>query len=434
MTQNKIGFSKLSKEEKINWIATNHFANPKQAIEVLHQYKNSDEALQKLHDEFIENTLTNFYLPLGVAPNFTINGKNFTIPFAIEESSVVAAASKAAKFWGARGGFKTTILGTEKIGQVHFMYEGDKQKLTEYFHFVKPFLLSETEGITKNMQKRGGGISDIQLVDKTEALENYYQLHATFQTKDSMGANFINSCLEQFAKTFKNKSEEFGIDSIQIVMSILSNFVPNCVVRAEVSCPVSELNEDATITSSEFAEKFLTAVKIAEVEPYRAVTHNKGIMNGIDAVVLATGNDFRAVEAGIHAYASKDGKYTSLSHAKIENGIFTFWLDVPLALGTVGGLTNLHPLVKFSLEMLGNPSSTELMEIVAVAGLAQNFAALRSLTTSGIQQGHMKMHLNNILNQHQATKEEKLTVISHFENKTASHNLVVDFLESLRAK
>ena len=432
MTQNKIGFSKLSKEEKINWIATNHFANPNEAIAVLHQYRNSDEALQKLHDEFIENTLTNFYLPLGVAPNFTINGKNYTIPFAIEESSVVAAASKAAKFWGARGGFKTTILGTEKIGQVHFMFEGDKQKLTEYFNFVKPFLLSETEGITKNMQKRGGGISDIQLVDKTEALENYYQLHATFQTKDSMGANFINSCLEQFAKTFKNKSEEFGIDSIQIVMSILSNFVPNCVVRAEVSCPVSELNEDKNITSSEFAEKFLTAVKIAEVEPYRAVTHNKGIMNGIDAVVLATGNDFRAIEAGVHAYASKDGKYTSLSHAKIENGIFNFWLDVPLALGTVGGLTNLHPLVKFSLEMLGHPSATELMEIVAVAGLAQNFAALRSLTTSGIQQGHMKMHLNNILNQHQATKEEKQVVIAHFENQTASHNLVVDFLESLR--
>jgi hydroxymethylglutaryl-CoA reductase len=249
-----------------------------------------------------------------------------------------------------------------------------------------------------------------------------------------MGANFINSCLEQFAKTFKNKSEEFGIQSIQIVMSILSNFVPNCVVRAEVSCAISELNEDANITSSEFAEKFLTAVKIAEVEPYRAVTHNKGIMNGIDAVVLATGNDFRAVEAGVHAFASKNGSYTSLSHAKIENGIFTFWLEVPLALGTVGGLTNLHPLVKFSLEMLGNPSATELMEIVAVAGLAQNFAALRSLTTSGIQQGHMKMHLNNILNQHQATKEEKQLVLAHFENQTVAHNLVVDFLERLRTK
>lgn len=432
MALNTTSFSKLTKEEKINWIAEKHFSNPKEAIAVLQSYQNSDASLQKLHDEFIENTLTNFYLPLGVAPNFTINGKNYTIPMAIEESSVVAAASKAAKFWGARGGFKTTILGTEKIGQVHFMYEGDKQKLIEYFNFVKPFLFTESEGITKNMQKRGGGISDIQLIDKTEALENYYQLHATFQTKDSMGANFINSCLEQFAKTFKNKSEEFGIQSIQIVMSILSNFVPNCVVRAEVSCPISELNEDANITSNEFAEKFLTAVKIAEVEPYRAVTHNKGIMNGIDAVVLATGNDFRAVEAGVHAFASRNGSYTSLSHAKIENGIFTFWLEVPLALGTVGGLTNLHPLVKFSLEMLGNPSATELMEIVAVAGLAQNFAALRSLTTSGIQQGHMKMHLNNILNQHQATKEEKQLVLAHFENKTASHNLVVDFLEALR--
>ena len=434
MSQNTTGFSKLSKEEKINWIAAKHFSNPKEAVALLQRYQNSDASLQKLHDEFIENTLSNFYLPLGVAPNFIINGKNFSIPMAIEESSVVAAASKSAKFWAARGGFKTTILGTEKIGQVHFLYEGEKQKLIEYFNFVKPFLFAEAEGITKNMQKRGGGISDIQLIDKTSALENYYQLHATFQTKDSMGANFINSCLEQFAKTFKNKSEEFGIQSIQIVMCILSNFVPNCVVRAEVSCPVSELNEDKNNTSSEFAEKFLTAVKIAEVEPYRAVTHNKGIMNGIDAVVLATGNDFRAVEAGIHAFASKNGSYTSLSHAKIENGIFTFWLEVPLALGTIGGLTNLHPLVKFSLEMLGNPSATELMEIVAVAGLAQNFAALRSLTTSGIQQGHMKMHLNNILNQHQATKEEKQLVLAHFENQTVAHNLVVDFLESLRTK
>jgi hydroxymethylglutaryl-CoA reductase len=434
MSQNTTGFSKLSKEEKINWIAAKHFSNPKEAVALLQRYQNSDASLQKLHDEFIENTLSNFYLPLGVAPNFIINGKNYTIPMAIEESSVVAAASKSAKFWAARGGFKTTILGTEKIGQVHFLYEGEKQKLIEYFNFVKPFLFAEAEGITKNMQKRGGGISDIQLIDKTAALENYYQLHATFQTKDSMGANFINSCLEQFAKTFKNKSEEFGIQSIQIVMCILSNFVPNCVVRAEVSCPVSELNEDKNNTSSEFAEKFLTAVKIAEVEPYRAVTHNKGIMNGIDAVVLATGNDFRAVEAGVHAFASKNGSYTSLSHAKIENGIFTFWLEVPLALGTVGGLTNLHPLVKFSLEMLGNPSATELMEIVAVAGLAQNFAALRSLTTSGIQQGHMKMHLNNILNQHQATKEEKQLVLAHFENQTVAHNLVVDFLESLRTK
>src|SRR5690606_14979945 len=168
-----------------------------------------------------------------------------------------------------------------------------------------------------------------------------------------------------------------------------------------------------------FAERFVQAVQIAEVEPFRAVTHNKGIMNGIDAVILATGNDFRAVEAGVHAYAAKNGQYSSLSHAKIENGIFSFWLEVPLALGTVGGLTSLHPLVKLSLEMLENPSASQLMEIVAVAGLAQNFAALRSLTTTGIQDGHMKMHLLNILNQFEATEEEKTTLINHFKNHVA---------------
>lgn len=435
--QHKTGFSKLSKEEKINWIAETYFSNPAEAKQTLLQYWNSNLEIQKLHDEFIENTITNFYLPLGVAPNFTINGKNYTIPFAIEESSVVAAASKAAKFWGARGGFKTTILGTEKIGQVHFLYQGDTTKLHQYFDFIKPTLFADTESITKNMQKRGGGITSLSLVDKTTELENYYQIHATFETKDSMGANFINSCLEQFAKTFKDNASSFETftaeeSDILIIMSILSNFVPNCLVRAEVSCPVTELNEDKNIAPELFAEKFVTAVKIAEIETYRAVTHNKGIMNGIDAVVIATGNDFRAVEAGVHAYASRNGKYASLSHAKIENGIFTFWLDVPLALGTVGGLTSLHPLVKFSMEMLGNPSAQELMEVIAVAGLAQNFAALRSLTTSGIQQGHMKMHLNNILNQHKATKEEKEKVLAYFAEQTVSHNLVVDYLESLR--
>ena len=438
MTQNVKGFSKLSKEEKINWITNNYFINPLEAKESLTKYWNSDENLQKLHDEFIENTLTNFYLPYGVAPNFIINGKNYTIPMAIEESSVVAAASKAAKFWGERGGFKTTIINTEKIGQVHFLFNGDSEKLTAFFNQIKPHFFSDTNEITKNMQKRGGGILDIQLRDKTSEIPNYFQLHATFNTKDSMGANFINTCLEQFAKTLETKANDYDGFSpeeknVQIIMSILSNYVPNCVVRAEVSCPIEQLSEDKNIDSNEFAQKFATAVKIAEIEPYRAVTHNKGIMNGIDAVVLATGNDFRAVEAGIHAYASKSGQYSSLSHVKIENGIFTFWLDVPLALGTVGGLTSLHPLVKFSMELLQKPSAEELMQIVAAAGLAQNFAALRSLTTTGIQQGHMKMHLMNILNQYQATKEEKQKVLEYFKDTTVSHSLVIDYLEKIRS-
>jgi hydroxymethylglutaryl-CoA reductase len=437
MQQNVKGFSKLSKEEKINWITTTYFSNPKEAKEILLNYWNSNESLQKLHDEFIENTLTNFYLPYGVAPNFIINGKSYTIPMAIEESSVVAAASKAAKFWGERGGFKTTIINTEKIGQVHFLFNGSAEKLITFFNQIKPQFFINTAEVTKNMQKRGGGILDIELRNKTAEIANYFQLHATFNTKDSMGANFINTCLEQFAKTLETQANDFdGFSSeeknVQIIMSILSNYVPNCLVRAEVSCPMEQLSESEAIDAHEFAQKFATAVKIAEIEPYRAVTHNKGIMNGIDAVVLATGNDFRAVEAGIHAYASKSGHYSSLSHVKIENGIFTFWLEVPLALGTVGGLTSLHPLVKFSMELLGNPSAEELMQIVAAAGLSQNFAALRSLTTTGIQQGHMKMHLMNILNQYQATKEEKQQVLDYFKETTISHSLVVDYLEKIR--
>jgi hydroxymethylglutaryl-CoA reductase len=431
------GFSKLSKEEKINWIATNYFSTPSEAVSLLKNYWNTDEKIQKLHDEFIENTISNFYIPLGVAPNFLINGKYHTIPMAIEESSVVAAASKAAKFWSTRGGFNATVINTEKIGQVHFIYKGDASKLALFFNQLKSKLFDSTESITKNMQKRGGGILDIILKDKTHLLPNYYQLHATFETKDSMGANFINSCLEVFAKTLKEEAlvfESFSEEekNIEVVMSILSNYVPDCIVRAEVSCPIEDLAEKHIENPNEFATKFVQAVQIAEVEPFRAVTHNKGIMNGIDAVVLATGNDFRAVEAGIHAYASKNGQYSSLSHAKIENGIFSFWMEIPLALGTVGGLTSLHPLVKLSLEMLEKPSAKELMQIVAVAGLAQNFAALRSLTTTGIQDGHMKMHLNNILNQFEANDEERHLIKKHFKHHVVSHSAVVDFLENLR--
>ncbi|MBL7559074.1 hydroxymethylglutaryl-CoA reductase, degradative [Olleya sp. YSTF-M6] len=425
------GFSKLSKTEKIDWLIKNHLSDQKNAKDILTQYWNSDQKLQQLHDEFIENTVSNYYLPLGVAPNFVINDKIYTIPMTIEESSVVAAASKAAKFWQTRGGFKTKVIATNKIGQVHFTYPGAFSDLEDFFKNVKSKLILDAKPITKNMEKRGGGILDIQLKNKTKALDNYYQLHATFETLDAMGANFINSCLEQFAKTFKAEAEAMLPMPVTVIMSILSNYVPECLVRAEVSCNVEDLAEK-DIDPNTFAETFVQAVKIAEIEPYRAVTHNKGIMNGIDAVVLATGNDFRAVEAGIHAYAAKDGQYSSLTHAKIENGIFTFWMEIPLALGTVGGLTSLHPLVKLALQILDQPNSKQLMQIVAVAGLAQNFAALRSLTTTGIQEGHMKMHLMNILNQFNATENEKTQIIEHFKTNIVTHSAVVEAIENIR--
>ncbi|GAB4159976.1 MAG: hydroxymethylglutaryl-CoA reductase, degradative [Winogradskyella sp.] len=426
------GFSKLSKSEKIDWLIDTYFSDKEAARNLVEQYWNTDEHLQKLHDEFIENTITNYYLPLGVAPNFLINQKLYTIPMAIEESSVVAAASKAAKFWLDRGGFKAEVISTEKIGQVHFTYDGKFETLQLFFESIKSKLIEDTKNITKNMERRGGGILDIELRKKTEDLEHYYQLHATFETLDAMGANFINSCLEQFAKTFQQQAQYNLEGQLDIVMSILSNYVPNCLVRAEVSCPIEDLKSKDISNPTLFAQKFKQAINIAEIEPYRAVTHNKGIMNGIDAVVLATGNDFRAVEAGVHAYASKEGAYKSLTHCKVEKDIFKFWIEIPLALGTVGGLTTLHPLVKFALDMLENPSAKELMQIVAVAGLAQNFAAVKSLTTTGIQEGHMKMHLLNILNQFEATTEEKEKIIEHFKTNVVTHSAVVEAINNLR--
>lgn len=432
------GFSKLSKAQKINWLVTQYFQGDLSVVSLLKSYWNTDAQLQKLHDEFIENTVTNFYLPLGVAPNFIINNKTYAIPMVIEESSVVAAASNAAKFWAKRGGFKATVLSTEKIGNVHFTFKGSKEKLVTFIDKLQPIFRNRTAEITRNMEKRGGGILKIDLVDKTTELKDYYQLHATFDTRDSMGANFINSCLEEFATVLREevfKHQDFSTseqESLEIIMSILSNYVPNCLVRAAVTCKVDDLKSAEIKNPIEFAEKFVQAVRIAEIETYRAVTHNKGIMNGVDAVVMATGNDFRAIEAGVHAFAAKDGTYTSLSHAEIKDDQFHFWVDLPLALGTVGGLTNLHPMVKFALELLGKPNANELMEIIAVAGLAQNFAAIKSLTTTGIQQGHMKMHLMNILNQLEANEAERLAVETHFNERTVSHRSVVDFVENLR--
>jgi hydroxymethylglutaryl-CoA reductase len=424
------GFSKLNKFEKIEWLIKNSFSSNNNVKNILQQYSNDDAKLQKLHDEFAENTLSNFYLPFAVAPNFLINNKQYTIPMVTEESSVIAAASKAAKFWLDKGGFKAKVISTTKIGQVHFIYKGDFQTLNDYFEIIKPKLYSDVISLTTNMNKRGGGVKDIQLVNLNDQIENYFQLKATFDTQDAMGANFINSCLEQFGKTLKDNYEDSS--RIEIIMSILSNYVPDCIVKAEVSCNIEELKDISIINPMVFAKNFVRAVNIAQVDKYRAVTHNKGIMNGIDAVVIATGNDFRAVESGAHAYASKSGSYRSLTRAYVKNNIFNFSIEVPLALGTVGGLTKLHPLANLALEMLENPNARDLMKITAVAGLAQNFAAIKSLITTGIQHGHMKMHLINMLNKLEASDKEKEKAINHFKTNTVSHLNVDVFINKLR--
>ena len=256
------GFSKMSKEGKIEWLVNEYLNGSENAIQTLKQYWSKDADLQQLHDEFSENTLSNFFMPFGFAPNFLIDGELHCLPMAIEESSVVAAASKAAKFWIQRGGFKTQILSKVKLGHVHFMFSGDKENLEHFFiETVLAKLFIDTEPITKNMQARGGGILNLKLVDKTSDIPDYFQIHAEFDTVDSMGANFINSCLEQFAQTLKrevNESESFTKEekeSLQIVMCILSNYTPDNIVRAEVSCKVEDLS-DRNVSSEEFVEKF----------------------------------------------------------------------------------------------------------------------------------------------------------------------------------
>ena len=305
-----------------------------------------------------------------------------------------------------------------------------------FFEIIKDKLISECLDITKNMQKRGGGISTINLKNESSALKNYYQINVEFDTVDSMGANFINSCLEKISQTFENEFKTYNgfsnDDQLEIIMSILSNHTPECLVRAEVSCKIKDLESKEITDSKLFANKFITAVEIAENNISRAVTHNKGIMNGIDSVVIATGNDFRAVEASAHSYASIAGKYTSLSHANIVDDQFTFWMELPLSIGTVGGITNIHPLVKWCLQLLGNPSAKELMGIIAASGLAQNFAAVKSLVTEGIQAGHMKMHLNNILNSLNASNLEKQKIIQILNSSDISYSLVDQTLQNLR--
>jgi hydroxymethylglutaryl-CoA reductase len=432
------GFSKLTKKEKTDWLEEKHLHSNINLNSFLKTFQHPDINVQKVLDDFSENTLCNFPMPYGVAPHFVINDKEYCIPMVIEESSVVAAASNAAKFWKSRGGIKADVLDTTKLGHVHFFWFGDNVKLVQFFNVNKEKLEDGCKEITGKMESRGGGILSINLIDETNAEKGFYKIEVKFETCDSMGANFINSVLEKVASIWKylvaNSPFFLGEEKkVDVVLRILSNYTPDCKVKVGVSCDIQSLGYFPNGTSpSEFANKFYKAVRIAKIDPYRATTHNKGIFNGIDAVVLATGNDFRAIEACGHTYASSGGQYKGLSTCTLDKGKFEFYMELPLALGTVGGLTNIHPLAKLSLEILGNPDARELMKIVASTGLMQNFAALRSLVTTGIQQGHMKMHLSNILNQLQATEKEFKLAMEYFTNKLVSFSNVREYLDKLR--
>ncbi len=430
------GFSKLSHAEKLRmaeeWVTDiEHFRSDLADLRLTAPKMNHDLEL------ISENAIALYPLPFSIAPNFLINGTILHFPMVTEESSVVAAASSAAKFWAERGGFKLKVNGTLKTGQLHFTWKGKSDELFSLFEDLKAYLMKNLHPLTARMEKRGGGITNIEILNKTALMKDYYELRISFETGDSMGANFINTCMEEAGKltghfladSFPGRGNDF-----EQIMAILSNYTPDCLVEAQVECHPDDLDEAANgMTGQAFAIKFSRAVDIALIDPYRAVTHNKGILNGIDAFLIATGNDFRAVEANSHAYASRDGQYRGLSYVIHDAERFVFGVRIPMSVGTTGGLTKLHPLAKWSFDLLGSPSAPELMMMAAAAGLATHFSSLRALITSGIQTGHMKMHLNNILSSMNATDNEKNAAHEHFRGMTVSYSNVKKFLENKRS-
>ncbi len=419
---NYSGFSKSNRAQRISFLSE-HTDLSDSEIGLHYGYDSHDPDQQSLLEEMIENYTGNFPIPMGLVPNVVINGTTFQVPFVTEESSVIAAAAKAAKFWAAKGGFTATVESTIKKGQVHFIWKGDPEKLQSLFPDLRTKLLQSTELLTSRMRQRGGGIGDILLIDKTRQLPNYYQIDVAFETADAMGANFINSCLESMADCLRTAPElNTGDFPPEVIMSILSNYTPDCLVVCRVEAPIVALaGWNKQMNPATFVTKFKQAIDIARFDTPRAVTHNKGIFNGIDAVLMATGNDTRAISAAGHAYASRNGTYQSLTNLSLEAHTFKYTLEIPLAVGTVGGVTQMHPLVKVVSAVLNHPDAKTLMMIAAAAGLANNFSAIASLITTGIQEGHMKMHLSNVLNQLKASEAEKKIIRTEFKE------LPVDF-------
>lgn len=426
------GFSKLTRREQLEWLQKQAGLSG-QTMKILEDHLHRDPHIQEIYGDLIENTASNFYLPLGLAPNFMINGKVMTLPMVIEESSVVAAASSAAKFWAAHGGFHARVKGTTRVGQVHFTWSGSPRELFRTFESNREKLLHSIKELVVRMEERGGGLKSMDIRATNPSLQHNYQLYLRFNTADAMGANFINSVLEKIASQFTRVMKDTGKGEFEILMSILSNYTPESLVECYVEGETSIFGKMGEgLTAAQFTGKFRKALDVAVCDPNRAVTHNKGIFNGMDAVVLATGNDFRAVEACGHAYASRNGSYQSLSRLECSEKTFRFTLEVPLAVGTVGGLTGIHPIAAASLEILGKPSAEELMQIIAAAGLATNFSAVKALVTSGIQQGHMKMHLGNMLRQLKATRQEAEKAREHFAGRIVSFSDLASYLDTLR--
>jgi len=346
-------------------------------------------------DRMIENVLGTFEFPIGIAVNFQINNKEYLIPMAIEESSVVAAASNAAKIARIKGGFTTECTDPLMIGQIQILHIEDIAGAAQKIVQKKKEILDLANEQDKVLLKFGGGAKDIEVRILDSPIGKMIVVHLVVDVRDAMGANAVNTMCEALTPMMEE------LTGGKVRLRILSNLADKRIVKAKAIFDKDKMGGEHVV------DAFLESYNLAAVDPYRAATHNKGIMNGIDALVIATGNDFRAIEAGAHAYAARTGQYTSLSHYYKDNdGSLVGELELPMAIGIIGGAGNIHPKAKLCKKILGIKTAKELAEIIVSLGLAQNFAAVYALSTVGIQKGHMSLHAKNIAVMAGATGEE----------------------------
>jgi hydroxymethylglutaryl-CoA reductase len=355
-------------------------------------------------DHMIENVIGTHSLPLGIALNFQVNGKDVLVPMTLEEPSVVAGASFMAKLARAGGGFKATTTEPHMIGQMQVLDLENVHLAQLSLLEHKAELLAEADSVDPVLKKFGGGARNLEVrVISDSPIGPFLVVHLIYDVRDAMGANAVNTACERLAPHIE------AITGGRVHLRILSNLADHRLARARCTIPVSELafgRGDSTCsgdsvsrhyTGEEVRDGIIEAWAFAVSDPYRAATHNKGIMNGVDAVVIATGNDWRAIEAGAHAYAARSGKYTSLSTwGRDKNGDLVGTLEMPMAVGIVGGATKVHPAAQAAVKLMGVKTASELAEIIVSVGLAQNMAALRALATEGIQRGHMSLHARQV--------------------------------------
>jgi len=428
------GFSKLPRSERLRRLVRLGYLSLEEASFL----DRGAPVNPDLAEHFIENVIGYFQMPLGVATNFRIDGEDKVIPMAVEETSIIAAASSTAKWVKENGLVTTESVGQDIIGQIQLAKVKNVTKAIDAILSIKEELIQRGNQIAEGLVRRGGGVRDLQIrvIDRyvaedgsqkkseTTTEEKMLVIHVLMDPRDAMGANIINQVCEALKPEIEKVTQE------KVTMCILSNLVDTKLTRAKVLIK----NIDPLV-----AQGIEEASLFSQVDPYRAATNNKGVLNGIDAVAVATGNDWRAIEAGVHAYASRKGQYRSITHWKREGEYLVGTLEAPIVVGTVGGMTKLHPTARLCLKLLKIQSAEELSRVMAAVGLVQNLGALRALSTVGIVKGHMKLHTTNLAlaagaNGHEIPDLKKELELVLQKEKRVSLTQAVEILEKLRSR